>query len=361
MRREIGSEFWTKCTSEVPEGGSGMRAAAFAGCSVTETLSGRTALELVVEQLTAAGCKSVYMPSYCCHTMIEPFLAHGMELAFYDVVWTSSGLHRLFDCTNSHEVVFLMDYFGFIDEETAMLAADQKMKGKRLVYDATHSMYSAYSADAYDYIIGSYRKWADVNCGFMAVRGMAGEPNVALRVADEESYCRLRTEIFDRKADYISGRISDKSAFLDSIHEAEELLEQQYSHRGPDRRSLGVLEYADAGFVRRRRKENARFLTDALNALNHPDVRCMNAELSREAVPLFVPVYVSPEKRNDLRKYLIQHDIYCPIHWPLSEKHRISEQARKIYGSELSVICDQRYDSRDMERIVNEISTFLKV
>ena len=64
---EIGSEFWTNCT---PRGQSnnGMRAlkiyeAYSSHC--LETLSGRTALEYIVEIMYGQGKRMAYLPSYC--------------------------------------------------------------------------------------------------------------------------------------------------------------------------------------------------------------------------------------------------------------------------------------------------------
>ena len=77
--REIGSEFWTDCS---PIGQHGCKWLQPKDWSMIETLSGRVALEYVVESIKATGVSSVYMPSYCCHTMIEPFIKHDIKVVF---------------------------------------------------------------------------------------------------------------------------------------------------------------------------------------------------------------------------------------------------------------------------------------
>ena len=58
---------------------------------------------------------------------------------------------------------------------------------------------------------------------------------------------------------------------------------------------------------------------------------------------------------------LIDNAIYCPIHWPKSEFHRgISQRAEMLYSQELSLVCDQRYGSDDMNRIVECIRKYYK-
>lgn len=75
---EIGSEFWLGCTPSSSKEYS-MRPYNIYHSdlfNVVETLSGRTALEYIVEFLKAQGKRIAYLPSYCCHTMIEPFLLY---------------------------------------------------------------------------------------------------------------------------------------------------------------------------------------------------------------------------------------------------------------------------------------------
>lgn len=357
--KEIGSEFWTGCTPTDASSDFLMHPTLYNSFHTVETLSGRTALEHIVEHLVTEGKQSVYMPAYCCHTMIEPFDTHGMKVKFYDVVLTERGLKREFDKDNNCDVVFLMDYFGHIDAETADIARDQKSKGKTRVYDATHSMYSPFESQMYDYIFGSYRKWVDINCGFIAQKDKFYQ-RLTQNSNSEDKYHILRQRCFDLKALYMSGRISDKKEFLSLIDEAESYLEENYHHKMPDNRSLAILRDTDAKFIRKRRCDNGAYLTSLINEIGSKDVRCFNTSITDDETPLFIPIYVNLEKRNDLKRYLIQKDIYCPVHWPLSELHKISEKSKELYQSELSIICDQRYDRDDMERIAESITDFLK-
>ena len=80
--------------------------------------------------------------------------------------------------------------------------------------------------------------------------------------------------------------------------------------------------------------------------------------LQQADTPLFVPILLDNTIRNDLRKYLTEHSIYCPIHWPKSQYHRMSKETEKICDEELSLVCDQRYTEDDMERMVASIKEF---
>lgn len=83
-------------------------------------------------------------------------------------------------------------------------------------------------------------------------------------------------------------------------------------------------------------------------------------ELSGADVPLFVPILVN-ECRSELRSYLIRQEIYLPIHWPITDVHGdLNKRTRRLYDEELSVVCDQRYSVKDMQRIVQLIADFFR-
>ena len=48
--------------------------------------SGRTALDHIIKDiLIQKRIRSVYMPSYCCHTMIMPFIDNNINVIFYEI------------------------------------------------------------------------------------------------------------------------------------------------------------------------------------------------------------------------------------------------------------------------------------
>ena len=141
---------------------------------------------------------------------------------------------------------------------------------------------------------------------------------------------------------------------------AENILENVYHHKMPDARSLEVLKTTDVSFIKVRRRENARVLANAINEIKDLRVKCINPLLTTLDTPLFVPIMVTPESRNLLRRYLIDNDIYCPVHWPLSDLHKPMTGSKQLFESELSLICDQRYGENDMKRIAVTIKEFLE-
>lgn len=353
-KKEIGSEFWTGCT---PLDGTGIAPLLPAGMDVHFTLCGRTALELALrDALQMRTIRKAYLPSYCCHTMIEPFVTKGIEVLFYHVFFTDIGIGCNFDPDNNCDAVFLMDYFGFRNEQTALLAADQMSRGKVVFYDATHAMFCKnMDYGACDYVFGSFRKWFGVNAGFCAKQGAWKNFPV---LTENRTYTNQRNAAFLKKQRFMEGEPMSKNIFLRFFSEAEKSLEADYVGYGPDDESCNTLETVNLAYIRSKRLENATFITEKINAMNSGFMCSPYRQVREEDCPLFVPLKIAAEARTSLRCLLIERQIYLPIHWPLSGLHKTDKVSQTIYDTELSFVCDQRYSLEDMERAIEIIRSF---
>ena len=114
--------------------------------------------------------------------------------------------------------------------------------------------------------------------------------------------------------------------------------------------SYALHKTEDFADMRRKRRENAKYLHDHLKGVR------FIGELTENVMPLFVPVFFeTTEQRNAVRKKLIEAQIYCPIHWPKNQLITSEMQVNRVFDTELSLICDQRYDITDMQRIIETI------
>ena len=331
MRREIGSEFWNvpvmeKQNSLFPE-------------STQWYLSGRSALQAIIAELGEAG--SVSLPSWCCDSMIKPFVDAGLSINYHPVVVENGELIQKVGADT--DVLFLMDYFGYT-------APQPDLNGYRgiVVRDVTHSLFSSTYSDA-DYYFGSLRKWCGVWTGGYAWsrdyhRLKVGSPNAG--------YITLRSRAMEMKKAYIEEGQGDKE-YLKRYDAAEDYLETVGIAPAADR-DMGLAQRLDVETIKVRRRANAEVLRRAF-----PDWLIF-PNLSPTDTPMFVPVFVPDGKRDALRRYLINNEIYCPIHWPVSGYHKLDERTAHIYENELSLVCDQRYTEEDMNRMVDTINTFWK-
>ena len=325
MRREIGSEFWCVPTGQRDNG---------VFCRSTSWYSsGRAALDDVI---SSSRFESVALPSWCCDSMIEPFLNAGKSVVFYPPM---SDVGRL-----DTDALLVIDYFGYSDRQKAI-----DFPGI-VIRDLTHSVFCKEYFDA-DYYFGSLRKWAGFWTGGFAFAKEGRKLSKGTTFVDEnDQYVALRKQAMEQKARYVCGEIDQKD-YLKTFAAAEELLEKGVA-KGATERDVDLAKRLDVAGIKAQRRANASVLL-----AEFADV-ALFPELKEDDCPIFVPILVPNGKRDALRRWLIQQEIYCPVHWPLTALHSVDESAKFIYDNELSLVCDQRYNEDDMNRVVGAIKEF---
>ena len=339
MRDEIGSEFWGRTCEK-------------AGLPVWQNykgdkrfyMSGRTALYGVIEDIIEnRKCTTAYLPEYCCHTMIVPFLMHGIQVEIYPVV-ADGGLTSIIDKGYQCDIVLTTDFFGYQGNACILPEAVH-------IHDVTHSLLSKPAYYKPDYTYGSFRKWGPVaGAGFACKH--AGIFSRKKDMPEHTSYMELRKKGFKNKEKYMNQETDNKSLFLEAFHEAEILLEHNFIDYKADNESLYAASCLQDSTGRRR--DNAKWLTAHLvkSRIAAPIFPSVQAD----DVPLFVPVLIDGGIRNQLKQYLIENRVYTPVHWPLL--HMVHKMTKELYENELSLICDQRYTIQDMQRQLSLILDF---
>ena len=341
--REIGSEFWLERE----------RGALSHNRDGIYVLSGRTAIDLIVQDIVRTRrVKNVYMPAWCCDSMLLPFLAHRIHVDFYDVVHTESTKNTEIICHTDSidytDIFYVTNYFGYENTLPVETVKKYKEQGSIVLYDRTHSFLmeeDPYLALA-DYSFASIRKWMGVICGAVVY----GVKNVQLK---SYPYLKCKEQAMRMKKAFIEGDSSiDKQAFLNLFGEFGHHLAEDYWNFEMDNLSYAIYKTEDLSAMRRKRRENAKFLHENLKGVK------FIGKFTDNAVPLFVPVFFNTtEQRNAICKKLIEALIYCPIHWPKPALIPSDFEANKIYDTELSLICDQRYDLAEMEWMVTLINS----
>jgi len=329
--KEIGSEFWDVPIRAEKNGLFPDRTQWY--------VSGRSALRAITKDMGAIHV--IAMPSWCCESMIVPFLREGIEVRFYPVYWKDGLIQEI---TLDSDALFLMDYFGYSSS-----VPDISGYNGIIIRDVTHSIFSTTYSDA-DYYFGSLRKWCGVWTGGYAWSGDGHA--LPVEGSDDHSYAMLREKAMELKNSYINGfadnegrRVTDKG-YLKIYREAEECLETMGIAPSADR-DIWLAKRLDVETIQARRRGNAKVLREAFpNLLMFP-------EMNGADCPMFVPILVPDGKRDSLHRCLIQHDIFCPIHWPVSRHHKMDERELYIYQNEISLVCDQRYTEEDMQKIIS--------
>lgn len=330
--KEIGSEFWSIPIQDENN-------LVFSD-DTKWFISGRAALDFILKDiLSYRRIKTVALPSWCCDSMIQPVLNNDLKFVFYPVVIENNEL--VINDEVDADVLLTIDYFGY--------KANRKKSFKGLVInDISHSVFTQTDDDC-DYIFGSLRKWAGFKTGGFANARKCFSINANTYTNDE--YVSLRKEAMIEKEKYINDQINKKD-YLQVYAKAESMLENLFNYSSIEE-DINSAKHFAVEDIKKQRQDNARVLLDTVKEY------AIFKNADKDDCPLFVPIIVPDNKRDQLKAHLIKNNIFCPVHWPITDLHNLSKQEKYLYDNELSLVCDQRYNNEDMEYMCKKIKEFL--
>lgn len=337
---EIGSEFWLEDIASEDLGKEDNE------CYV---LSGRTAIDVILQDIQKERkVQNVYLPAYCCDSMIQPFIDRGIKVHLYDM-WLDYKLIYEMDQNKHVDILYICNYFGYENNVSNEIIEQYRKTGAIVIYDKTHSLFMNNDKTTLlaDYSFASIRKWMGVVTG-----AVVWKQNTSISFSlNDCPYLQCKVEAMQDKKSYLLGNAYIcKQSFLDKYAAFTRYLVSDYRNYRMDKLSCSIWQQANKERIKKIRKDNAKVLH-----LNK-NVQFLN-ELSSNSCPIFVPVFFkSSEERNRVRKLLINSHIYCPVHWPKNNLITKDMKVNEIFDRELSLICDQRYTTNQMFRI-NEIIT----
>lgn len=308
--------------------------------------SGRSALRFLLKGIP---CKKVLLPGYICQSVRDCF-APDCQAIYYEVDqdlkinWSD----LLEKCTDDVDVVYLHYFNGYIGAEYDLKALQDKKqeKGFVIVEDTTHSLFSA-AYTAGDYCVCSLRKWFPIADGGVLYTKNSLTPEEF----PENTWWVEKTGAMAAKDRYLRGMDECKQDFLDTFAHAEECLDQQTTPFAMSAASRERLKTVDCHDLAKTRQRNFQILKDRIPG-------AATASGGKGQVPLFFTMRA--ENRDQMRKYFAQHNIYCPVHWPLYEELRGYSGAVWNNKTELSIPIDQRYGEADMLYICDVYQRFMQ-
>lgn len=347
MRRdEIGSEYW-KASIEAQ---SLLPWDSWVG-DKRFYVSGRTALDSILRDLLLErSCKNACIPSFCCESMILPFIKNGLSIFFYPVTCLNGYLFADLTKIPKVDIVLTIDYFGFDKTDQTLCPKDVV-----IIEDATHSLFGKEKKENTSYCFASLRKWGPISGAAVAAK----RENEFVLPRENKQHTKFITkrEIgYTQKSRYIYNECDYKAHYLDTFSSAEALLDNDNNGYAADPNSMAVFGAIATSDMIEKRRENVAFLLEALYGLQcvHP----LFSVLKPDTCPLFFPVIVEKDRRNALQAFLRRNEVYCPIHWPLTCHHTINKEEMYLYEHSLSLLCDQRYTTKNMQRQVSLIEEF---
>lgn len=345
MSSLIGGEFWhdSRIIGEQRAGLPGI----FLG-------GGQSCLYLICEYLKEKQIDRVLLPSYLCPAILNRFDRQGLSYEFYEInADFSVDAADLGHKVGCFEAVLAIDYFGLsLTGREQELFASLKEKGLVLIEDKVHTLDSRYFGN---FAFNSFRKFVPYSGGLLFAE--ADVSHLVERMAGNSTYFNAVRDARKKKTDYVTNSAGSEEEYLNSFTRAEELY-RVGAFMGDAAEKIAI-ERLDLNGICAKRRRNYQYLLSGLHGMER--IRPIFQEL-KDRVPLGMPVYLDPGLRDRLRSYLLKQKIFLPVHWDLRDETRItSEKSKKMSSQILTLVIDQRYMEKDLDRIFDAIVRFFRV
>lgn len=306
--------------------------------------SGRTALYQILRSLVPSH-KRLWLPDWLCHTMVDAVEKAGFEYCFYELDADFKATINALDKSGfkDGEAVLMINYFGLQDLMGISKSIKDAYPNAVVIEDDVQAywVFSEKENPFADYRFTSLRKALPVSDG-----GLVKTQRPMPMVTGENSFAPLKIKAGAMKFHRGEAGINDED-YLKLFKEGDKLIPENYdSVMSLD--SQRLFAGIDLEKAKQQRKANAAQLIVALDEIG---IKPM-IPVSADSVPLFVPIYL--ENRDDVRRRMFRHEVFCPVHWPLDGMP--VKRGADMVTHELSLIVDQRYGLQNIEMIIKNIN-----
>lgn len=290
-----------------------------------ELNSARNALLYIVR---SRNIKKIYTPYYMCDSI--NFIEKYCERKYYEI---GTNFLPIFNKSlKSDEYLYIVNYFGTISNETILKL---KEKYKNIIIDNVQAFFQN-NVEKVDTIY-SCRKFFGVTDGAYLYTDKRMEKD------EEES---LDTDESNRRYNYVLGRLEKTPQdFFADYRKNEELLNNLplMKMSKATKMILGAFDYNK---IKEKRSKNFKFLNDNLKCINKLKLENIEGAYS-------YPLYI--KDGENLRKFMIDKNIFTPTLWPNVIEENKSTQACDFAKNIVVIPSDQRYGLEEMKRIINII------
>ncbi len=294
-----------------------------------EAASGRSAFTLILEELKP---DLVFVPYYCCDSLLEPLRNLNIEYSFYEL--NEDWMPIVLPSYGENDYFLYIDYFGLCKNQCEELFDHF---GDQMILDLTMAFF--HKPDHGLYGFNSCRKFFGVQDGayaFNLKRTLDLPPNES----NSDRHLQLRSQ----------GDLAN--AYPEFLKNEESI---PWTSKGMSLQTQEVMSAIDYDQVSERRRENFLYLHQELGRHNQ-----LSWNELEDQVPLYYPF--KPAKHFD-RKELIPEKIFLATIWPDVIQRGDSDYKYSIELSAeiLPLPIDQRYEPKDLERMVKLIQEKLNV
>jgi hypothetical protein len=318
------------------------------GVDGTWTISGRSALFIVLNNLKRRGVTRVHLPAFLCGSILAPVDALGLKTSFYPVDRALVGHPD----PPPGSAVIVIHYFGWENPAARELRRDSAGR-YHLIEDLTHVFPGAIRGPLPGvHLFFSARKHGAIPMGgWCSLRASPGRLDTTLNGAVAQSLAAraLRGAYLSDPDAPVDTAV--EGFYLQFLGDVEAAIE---AHPSPARlhplvsRLLAGVDWDD---VARRRRNNWKTLERGLRGT----VRRATPPAGPGSTPFGYVIRTG--RRDAIRSALAKARIFCPIHWPLPavvDRRRFPDAAH-LSDSLLTLPVDQRYGRAEMHLIIESV------
>ena len=323
--------------------------------------SGRSALKRCLQDLAFNRNEIFLLPSYICPAVLQPFNELHVHYEFYEVddqlrINVESIKRKM---RRNVRGLLIIHYFGFPVATEFSDYWGEFQNRPILVEDCSQALLTRQDGKWLgrrgDYSFTSLRKWLPVPDGAWLF-SKHELPDIDLS-SEKTGFLSKRMLGIILKDAYLKQEYTSEEeyqSYLRLLREAEAALDAQSDIVGISDWTVKLLNKFDWQAIMSSRQHNYRRLVSCLEDIKA--IRPLFPELPRGVCPLGFPIIVnSPEGRDRLKEFLVQHGIYPPIHWKLPMEVNETEflESWNLSRRILTIPIDQRYSETEMEYICN--------
>jgi len=311
--------------------------------------SGRSALKALERTLDYG---YILMPEYMCKSVLKCFPED--KTVFYRLkdnlqIDTADLLKKI---NSDTAAVYLMHYFGSLQPEKvlSLLRAEKEKRGFIIIEDTSHSVFSKKQTIG-DYCVASLRKWFPITNGGVLYTSdtsyLYSYEDIQKSTSNDKAYAMMLKTL------YLNGRLDCNAEYREIFIDCENRLDIQTEIKRISDYSSFLLSCFDLSDIIKKRQANLDFMKNKLNSIGIEQL----CDFGKNDCPLALPVLV-PD-RDGLRKYLMENDIYCAVHWPFNGvAHEERPLGLALSKDLISLPIDQRYGEEEMEYLFKVLSEF---
>ena len=304
--------------------------------------------------------KKILIPAYTCQTVITPFEEAGWLCEYYSIrKELRIDTNNLLDLVEKYHpsLVVVHPYFGMDlnDGEIKTLTAI-KEQGIDIVLDLTQCLFSTKQYPFASFVVASYRKWMPIpDGGYMRI--MTNTVKIAHPEEENREFTDRELAAMYLRGQYFgNGEQRTKAISIRLSKAADHIADSNITPHKMSQVAYNLMQNEDIKLNQQRRYENYTYLYQNVRESDKVAKVCKNIDVVTTA-PLYFTFFV--QDRSFLQCLLAQDAIYAPVIWPVEdERVLINEEVNYIYDHILAIPIDQRYDERDMQRVVEIVNNY---